>query len=34
MDVYWITTGDQDPVAYLKKYSDRFKVLHIKDEIE
>ena len=34
MDVYWITIGGQDPVAYLKKYSDRFKVLHIKDEIE
>jgi sugar phosphate isomerase/epimerase len=32
MDVYWITVGGQDPVAYLKKYSDRFKVLHIKDE--
>jgi sugar phosphate isomerase/epimerase len=32
MDVYWITIGGQDPVAYLKKYPDRFKVLHIKDE--
>jgi sugar phosphate isomerase/epimerase len=32
MDVYWITVGGQDPVAYLKKYPDRFKVLHIKDE--
>lgn len=32
MDVYWITIGGQDPVAYLKKYADRFKVLHIKDE--
>lgn len=32
MDVYWITIGGQDPVAYLKKYSDRYKVLHIKDE--
>jgi sugar phosphate isomerase/epimerase len=32
MDVYWITVGGQDPVAYLKKYSDRYKVLHIKDE--
>jgi sugar phosphate isomerase/epimerase len=32
MDVYWITVGGQDPVAYLKKYADRFKVLHIKDE--
>src|SRR4030042_1954820 len=32
MDVYWTTVGDQDPVAYLKKYPDRFKVLHIKDD--
>jgi sugar phosphate isomerase/epimerase len=32
MDVYWITVGGQDPVTYLKKYPDRFKVLHIKDE--
>lgn len=32
MDVYWITIGGQDPVAYLKKYPNRFKLLHIKDE--
>jgi sugar phosphate isomerase/epimerase len=32
LDVYWIMVGGQDPVAYLKKYPDRFKVLHIKDE--
>ncbi len=32
MDVYWIMVGGQDPVAYLKKYPTRFKVLHIKDE--
>lgn len=32
MDVYWVTMGGQDPVAYLKKYPDRFKVLHIKDD--
>jgi sugar phosphate isomerase/epimerase len=32
MDVYWITQGGQDPVAYLKKYPTRFKLLHIKDE--
>ncbi len=32
MDVYWITMGGQDPVAYLQKYPDRFKLLHIKDE--
>jgi sugar phosphate isomerase/epimerase len=32
MDVYWITVGGQDPVVYLKKYPDRYKALHIKDE--
>lgn len=32
MDVYWITIGGQDPVAYLKKYPTRFLALHIKDE--
>jgi sugar phosphate isomerase/epimerase len=32
MDVFWVTQGGQDPVAYLKKYPDRFKVLHIKDD--
>ena len=32
MDVYWITVGGQDPVAYLKKYPKRFQALHIKDE--
>ena len=32
MDVYWITVGGQDPVAYLKKYPTRYKALHIKDE--
>ena len=32
LDVYWITIGGQDPVAYLKKYPKRFQALHIKDE--
>jgi hypothetical protein len=32
MDVYWTTVGGKDPVAYLKKYPKRIKVLHIKDE--
>lgn len=32
MDVYWTTIGGQDPVEYLKKYPDRIKVLHIKDD--
>lgn len=31
MDVYWIQHGKGDPVAYLKKYPDRWKLLHLKD---
>ena len=32
LDVYWCVIGNQDPVAYMKKYADRIKVLHIKDK--
>ena len=32
MDVYWVTMGGENPVKYLAKYPDRFKVLHIKDD--
>jgi len=32
MDVYWTKVGGQDPVAYLQKYPDRIKLLHIKDD--
>jgi len=32
LDVYWITVGGQDPVTYMKKYPDRIKLLHIKDD--
>ncbi|MFH0842520.1 MAG: sugar phosphate isomerase/epimerase [Bacteroidota bacterium] len=32
MDVFWTVFGKQDPVAYLQKYPDRIKVLHIKDD--
>jgi len=31
MDVYWTVIGMQDPVAYMKKYANRIRVLHIKD---
>ena len=31
MDVYWTVMGMQDPVAYMKKYANRIRVLHIKD---
>jgi sugar phosphate isomerase/epimerase len=30
-DSYWIAKGGQDPVAYLKKYSGRVPVCHLKD---
>jgi sugar phosphate isomerase/epimerase len=32
LDVYWIKRGGYDPVDYMKKYANRIKVLHIKDE--
>jgi sugar phosphate isomerase/epimerase len=31
LDVYWIIMGQQDPVAYMKKYPERIRALHIKD---
>jgi len=31
LDVYWIKRGGYDPVAFMKKYPKRIKVLHIKD---
>ena len=31
LDVYWAVMGQQDPVAYMKKYPDRIRLLHIKD---
>ena len=31
-DVYWTQQGGYDPVEYLKKYPERIRVLHIKDE--
>jgi sugar phosphate isomerase/epimerase len=31
-DVYWVKMGGYDPVDYMKKYPNRIKVLHIKDE--
>ena len=32
MDVYWVKQGGYDPVDYLKRYPNRFPILHIKDE--
>jgi sugar phosphate isomerase/epimerase len=34
LDVYWTVMGKASPVEYFKKYSGRFKLLHIKDHKE
>lgn len=34
LDVYWVKRGAADTVAYFEKYPNRFKLLHIKDEVE
>jgi sugar phosphate isomerase/epimerase len=31
LDVYWAKKGDVDPVAYLKAYGSRFRLVHLKD---
>jgi sugar phosphate isomerase/epimerase len=31
MDVFWVVHAGQDPVKLLKKYGDRWKLLHLKD---
>ena len=31
LDLYWITKGGQSPVDYIKKYSGRYPVFHVKD---
>ncbi|MEO5682853.1 MAG: sugar phosphate isomerase/epimerase [Chitinophagaceae bacterium] len=31
MDVFWVKQPGQDPVALLKKYPNRFKMMHLKD---
>ncbi len=31
VDTYWVLVGGQDPVAFMKKYSGRVPLLHIKD---
>ena len=34
MDIFWTLAGRADPLFYLKKYSGRYKLLHIKDMSE
>ncbi len=31
MDIFWMTAGGADPVAYFEKYPGRFRLMHIKD---
>lgn len=31
IDIYWVVTAGQDPITWLKKYPNRFKLVHIKD---
>lgn len=31
MDVFWTTAGNADPATYLKKYSGRYRCMHLKD---
>ena len=34
MDIYWVVTGGADPVEYLTKYSNRFRLCHVKDRLK
>jgi len=31
LDAYWVKTGGEDPVAYIRKYAGRLPRLHVKD---
>ena len=31
MDIYWVVAAGQDPVAWFKKYPNRFRLCHVKD---
>jgi sugar phosphate isomerase/epimerase len=32
-DIYWLTQGGQDPMAMLKKYAGRVRLIHLKDRL-
>ena len=34
MDIYWVVTGGADPIEYLTKYSNRFRLCHVKDRLK
>jgi sugar phosphate isomerase/epimerase len=31
MDIYWVVTPGADPVAWIQKYPNRFRLCHVKD---
>ncbi|PPK87934.1 sugar phosphate isomerase/epimerase [Neolewinella xylanilytica] len=33
MDIYWVVTAGADPIAYLNKYPDKWKLCHVKDRM-
>jgi sugar phosphate isomerase/epimerase len=33
MDIYWVVNGGGDPLAFLARYPNRFKMLHVKDSM-
>ena len=34
MDIYWVVTGGADPIEYLTKYRNRFRLCHVKDRMK
>lgn len=34
MDMYWVVTGGQDPIEWMKKYPNRFTMCHVKDRMK
>ena len=34
MDIYWVVTGGADPVDYLTRYPNRFRLCHVKDRMK
>ena len=31
MDMYWVVTAGENPIAWIKKYPKRFRLCHVKD---
>jgi sugar phosphate isomerase/epimerase len=34
MDIYWVVTGGADPVDFLNRYPNRFRLCHVKDRLK